>query len=277
MFLGIFLIAMLFPIAGFAYIGIGLQTAKMESFIAISCILSLISVCMFIFFFVYLKRSNDKLAYLVQEEERMKKVQKVYYETLLNREKETRQFRHDIQNHYMSIKHMMDMNEYDRLERYIASIGNMVDELNKGVYNTGNSLLDALLTYYLGKAPAGTELSVWGKATMTIDEADLCTIFSNLLKNAVEECDRIVNSNTKKYITVKLEQKGDYSVAVIANSIADKKIPESLCVSKKGENHGWGLKNVKEAMDKYGGSINIKCTDEEFSATLVFQTVNEVI
>lgn len=273
LFSAILVIEILFTVGGFSFALEYVPKGRFSVFATMICCFSLFSICALVFFFLYLKRSNDKLLYMIKKEEEMNHIQKIYYETLLEKEEATRRFRHDIKNHYMSLRQMVKEGEYEQLNKYLSQLENGITDLNRGTYNTGNKLLDVFLTYYCAKVPGDTEVKVIGTAPIAIDEIHICTIFSNLLQNAVEELHRISDEQRKKYIHVSLERHGDYSAIIMINSATGKKDVENLFSTKTDEGHGYGIGNVTAVVREVAGKIELQSTESEFCVKVILLAV----
>ncbi|MBO4616949.1 MAG: GHKL domain-containing protein [Lachnospiraceae bacterium] len=265
-FSGIFLVEIVAVVAGLEYAGKYVPSDGFVKFSLIISLLSLMGILIISYFIIYIKRFNDRLAEMLKREEELNRMQKIYYETIMKKNEDIRKFRHDIQNHYMCIKQMADGGEYEELSNYISQMQEELRCLNSGIYNTGNSVLDILLTYYCSKVPEGTKLVVDGKADLSLDEMKICTIFSNLLKNAVEELDKVADeSGNEKEFTINMIKTGDYNTIKITNTAITKKDVDNLRTMKEEEGHGLGLKNVKKAVDDLRGRIDMESSDKRFS------------
>ncbi|HRU98250.1 MAG TPA: hypothetical protein P5092_12565 [Ruminococcus sp.] len=135
-------------------------------------------------FFVYNNASKKYYQNTIRMNEKIMTAQKEYYESLLERESDTRKFRHDINNHMFCIKTLIDEGKYDEAEQYINGIDNKMGKL-KTKYSTGNSLVNAIVNDIAGKYD-GVELDWKGLVPedLKISNMDVCIIFSNLLDNA---------------------------------------------------------------------------------------------
>lgn len=97
-------------------------------------------------------------------------MQKNYYLSLLEKETETKKYRHDMNNHIICIKAFLDEKEYDNLNNYIDNLYNQTFSLvNKG-YHTGNSIIDALTNYYVENMDKSIEIELKGKIVRGLDE-----------------------------------------------------------------------------------------------------------
>ncbi len=96
-----------------------------------------------------------------------------------------------------------------------------------------------------------------------VQDIDICTIFSNILDNALESCEKsdskeivleiyIVNG---KFLTIDLANSCD-----IVPSVKDGKLVTSKLNSN---NHGFGMKSVIKTVKKYKGQVFYYFNEEE--------------
>ncbi len=83
------------------------------------------------------------------------KSQEQYYMMLLQKEEETRKFRHDINNHLNCMRLLFEEKNYDELESYFDKIGTAVLELRPEL-QIGNDLISAILKDVSDKYPEVT-------------------------------------------------------------------------------------------------------------------------
>ena len=134
---------------------------------------------------------------------------------------------------------------------------------------TGNSVLDTVLT---GKslycARHGVELTCVadGARLEFMDVMDICTIFGNVLDNAIE-CELRIPDQGKRLIHLAVFGKREFLVIQCENYCREElKFRNGLPVSTKadGAYHGYGIKSVRQAAEKYGGTVTIRHQEEWF-------------
>lgn len=100
--------------------------------------------------------------------------------------------------------------------------------------------------------------------------ADLYAIFNNPLSNAIEACCSI-QPDSKRFINLTIFKKNHLIWITIVNPIG------TPIIVKKGilqttkpdaEWHGYGLKSMKHAVNRYGGYANIEYSQDEFSIAI---------
>ena len=139
---------------------------------------------------------------------------------------------------------------------------------------TGNSVLDTVLT---GKslycARHGVELTCIadGGKLEFMDVMDICTIFGNLLDNAIE-CELRIKEREKRLIHLAVHGKKDFLVIQCQNYCPEAvEFRDGLPVSTKTDHayHGYGVKSVRHTAEKYGGTMTIHNRDGWFEVNIM--------
>lgn len=235
-------------------------------------ILTYVCIILLIFLVLHIRNIHVKLEKRAQIEYELKIMQKEYFHTLLEKEEDTRRYRHDMNNHILCISQMAEKEQAWQTLDYVQNLRKELFLTSKKVYNTGIEILDILLGHYL----VGIEeisVSVKGKSSrnLQISDVDFCVIFSNLICNAIEEIKR--QNEEGIFLEVEVKQ-GEYFTCIrISNSsnlILDK---AELPVSKKTDKkkHGIGLKNVKETIERNEGSLELLADGQVFSAVVTLR------
>lgn len=105
-----------------------------------------------------------------------------------------------------------------------------------------------------------------------IEPLDICSIFGNLLDNAIEYYDRFKDCKNK-YIDIKINTVNEFLVIKITNCLVSKIEMKNgkICTTKEKKNmHGIGLLSVKESVEKYDGYFNVNISESEYVATILF-------
>lgn len=228
-----------------------------------------------ILFLFYVRRVNEQGKRLFKTQQVLNEMQKDYYQALLEKERETKQYRHDMNSHLMYLYELLRGN--DKAEKYIKELqGNLVGIKTK-CFLTGNDILDTILNYYLSGYENG-DVSVIGKLKEPpdISDVDFCIIISNLIKNAIEDIER--EDLEEKYIRVYLKPGKNHVVIEIKNA-------SRLCIEKGNlnmktrkkdrENHGLGLINVRETVKKNGGTFELTGDGKEVTARVTLRIKTE--
>lgn len=111
-----------------------------------------------------------------------------------------------------------------------------------------------------------------------IDDLDKITMFGNILDNALEAAEDAADG----YVSVSLYM-GNYASIIfrVENNFKIKPIKkgkEYITIKRVKKEHGFGLKNVKELSEKYGGMFD--CNDSEnestFTAMLILSNMQKM-
>lgn len=188
-----------------------------------------------------------------------------YYLNLQETQNKVKRIYHDMSNHMMCIKTMSS--EQADLNNYIDEISKDLNEF-KEIYNTGNMILDIILNEKQVKCnESNIKFSCdinFSKCSL-IEMTDVCSIFSNILDNAIEACNKI--SNGEKYIKIRGTVVKSYYVIRCENSKINKvKMRNNKIITSKKDKfiHGIGLKSVKSSLKKYDGELEVNDFENEF-------------
>lgn len=221
---------------------------------------------------LYIQRLYLMMEKVVDTEKNLKEIQTVYYQGLLDKEEETRRYRHDMHNHLLYIGELAKSENAGQTAEYVESLEEKWNKISKKHYETGNMTLNILLNHYLADLE-GVKISVVGmlKRELAIEEVDLCTIFSNLIQNAVEELKR--QEGDERFFSLEIRQGRENTSITIRNS-AEIWVNrnEALKTDKEDKrNHGIGLKNVEEMVKHYSGEFSWEANGEEFKAAVLMK------
>lgn len=176
---------------------------------------------------------------------------------------------HEYKNQIMCMEALLQKKEYVELEKYITEIGGKLTDADSNI-NTNNALIDAIInTKYREMEEQGILLVMKFNemADLWMDDEDVVVILSNLLNNAIEACEKC----EEKTVKMKLMKEPDDIIVSVRNTyngeIVMKGDEIQTSKSDKAE-HGLGIKNVIEAVEKYGGSYSINHDEKEFAFSI---------
>ncbi len=197
--------------------------------------------------------------------------QKNHYEYLENREIETKKFRHDLRSHMELISNLAKNHEYDKIDEYIEQMHERIDTFGN-LITVQNSIVDAIINQYYARAEqSGVTMEVKGRFPMdcNINTYDLCTIFSNVLSNALEAA----LETEEKYISVECGYTDKSIIIIVKNSFdSQTKSGNAQWRTRKGNTdyHGYGLENIKDSVERYNGVFDIETDDNMFNVKILF-------
>lgn len=189
-----------------------------------------------------------------------------------NSNEEIRRFKHDVKGHMIVLHNYVVQKDCEGAEEYLNKIGVKLENDGTTSY-TGIVALDAIIDNYRREMVSKNIAFNWdGKCRLSgadIDLFDLCTVFENILVNAIEACEKI-SSNRVVSISVQIINK---KLCIIekntmdGNLVLDKEgIPVTTKIDKK--NHGLGTKNIRDVVTKHDGMIRFTGKDGWFEIAL---------
>lgn len=269
--IAIMMIALPATVTGLAYLGREINNPALTSKLQILTVVFLFSMIALAVFIIYVNNTNKRMKHYLEIEKTLKDTQKNYYEAMMAKEEDTRRFRHDVLNHLIALGELTKRGEMKPVADYVEEIQGDIVKIQQKCYSIGNTIIDAFLNYYVQMLEEDVEVSVTGCLTqeIAISDVELCTIFSNLIKNSVEELKK--NGEGKKYLKIKVSSGQQAFKIEISNSISGEgeiqgELPETTKKDKK--NHGIGLRNVTETVEKNEGIFEWKAADACFQTVV---------
>lgn len=260
-------------IGGLNYTSEYVDSHSIQVFAKIITILATLSILGLMSIIYYVQDTNKRLKESITTEHLLQESQQNYYETLLEKEEETRRFRHDILNHFMCIQALAEK-EPEHVADYVQDLQEKMIQIQKKCYQTGNTIVDIITNQYINQLKEQVEnvqVEISGKCTeqLGMKQADLCTVYSNLLKNAVEEIAR--QKDGKRYLKVMIFQNPSGLKIEIVNSTEGITDDSFLLQTKKKDtrNHGIGLKNVKDTVERQKGIFEYNYQENLFWVTVM--------
>lgn len=238
------------------------------SFFIASIIFSVIGILL-----IYNNNSKKHYMKVAIINEKLLETQADYYKMLLEKEDETRKFRHDMSNHIICIDALSQEKKYDEMQSYLSSLRDSLVSL-KEKYQTGHMMVNAIVNHIASKYEDVNLIWIgFLPDKLQISNMDLCVIFSNALENAffaAFQCEE----NRKVKVTVKSISN---SLALTVENNMASRVDEinGKIITKKSDkkNHGLGLMNIMESVNKNGGAFEYNYTDETFSIDIVLPNV----
>jgi len=213
----------------------------------------------------YKKQNEMYNLYMKMQEDRVKEA--------IEHDEKLRRFRHDLKNHFTALNGYASEGDLNSIKKYLFD---MTDDVKIYEYKdyTGNKALDAIIRQSLEQAKElNIEMKIVSTSIVTNRVAifDLCTIVSNLLKNAIEACEKISCIDNRK-IDVSVCSYESKIVVLIKNTfdgVVDIKNGKLVTTKEDNVNHGLGLGNVERTVKKYDGSIEFECKEGLFEVEII--------
>ena len=202
------------------------------------------------------------------------RLSKEHYEAMAMHMQEVRKLKHDMQAHINVLNLYAADSKWELLKGYLGDLAERHVVQNYKIISTDNELVDAIISDAAGKnVDNNIIIECEGKfpKDIMVPDFDLCIMFSNLLSNAVEACSKLVNSEKKIHIMIK--STNDELRIAFKNPIEWEVDVEQLgsYTSKKDKtNHGFGVGNIRDTVEKYDGNMVMSAEDGIFETVIVF-------
>lgn len=217
---------------------------------------------------IFYHRSSNHYQELARLNQSLLESRERYFQMLLEKEEETRRFRHDMSSHITCVKQLLREENVQGARAYLEELGEALEELRLK-HQTGNTLLNAIVNDMCAKYPDVT-LTWEGflPVETTLSDMDMCTIFSNLLENAFYAASQCTIEST---VDVTVKSVAGALFVMIENDrtgVIEEEKGRLLTQKEDKRNHGFGTKNVKDCIAKNGGTVNFEYTETKFIATV---------
>ncbi len=230
-----------------------------------------IAICGMIMAAIYYFNGTERYRVETRMFEEYNEQQRQYFARLLEKEQRTKQFRHDIINHLMVLQGMAEKEIVSELQIYVKDLLADISGEQYQYYDVGNDVVNTILNYYLLPLKGKCDIQVSGYMLVkTVTSKDLCTLFSNLIKNAVEAVEKV--DEVIRSVKVTINQGESFLNICVENTVEgnlrydEKGLPKTS--KKDKENHGFGLRNVQQIVEKYNGKHSFKEENGRFIANI---------
>ncbi len=235
----------------------------MTAFILIlTCIVIMLSNLVMVMF---LAVSNDGYKQRDEINRKYIKSQQTHYFYLTKNNEDIRGFRHDIISHIISIRKLNSDGDREAIDEYLNRIEEDI-HMNDKLSLVGNKVVDAIANHVLYEAKRdNVKVEITGELgeNCNVDAYDLCIIFANILSNAVEAA----AMSGEKSVKLDIQMQSEGLRILTSNSFEVVQINEKgkLETNKKDKiNHGYGLRNVYNSINKYDGKMATKIDGNKF-------------
>ncbi|HBI63078.1 MAG TPA: hypothetical protein DDY31_18050 [Lachnospiraceae bacterium] len=200
--------------------------------------------------------------------------QEKHYAELVEKNSAIKKQVHDTKNFLLILQSYIQQNKrqqaLDQLQSMLNTVGGDLIEY------TENIVLDTVLSAKIQEAsrqqiniiPA---VALYG--TLAIKTIDLALLLGNALDNAIEATVKVSEPERKKiWLTMKLQE--NILHIILKNpvkehvAIHNQSIPTS---KQNNELHGLGITNMKTIVDKYRGTFDIRCSEQQFILNIVLE------
>lgn len=153
---------------------------------------------------------------------------------------------------------------YKGVKDDVDDLHQMLNKMGQAYY-TNNRMLNIILNDKLKKAVQegiAVDVKIGNISLDGMKDVDITTIFANLLDNALEAA---VQAEGEKFIKIQAERFHDFHIIKMTNAKGHG--------CKKEGHMGIGLENVRNALKKYEGTMEIKEEKETYCIVITIPQV----
>lgn len=241
-----------------------------NSYLCIFILLALLDVFLYIILIMMQKGVDDKEEKNALQMELDNRIMLV--SETEKRYNEIKVLRHDMKHYISTAATLIAENQSLKAKEYLEEV--LEDKLlpTKGAVFTGSSIIDAILSE---KQTQCIKKNIEFKVQIDtefgdVTELDLGVIIANLIDNAVKGCEK---SETPS-ITVSIKRVKAYLKIDVNNSLESSvlnKNPDLNTTQPDHNNHGFGIRSVRDIAAKYDGKVMFNEDNKTFLAVVILK------
>ena len=225
--------------------------------------------CLFLLLFLYQKNSTYLRCQkdIAQQEIRELELKYEYYKEKQKDEEKVRSVYHDMKNHLLVLQKQINSPETAEMVEKLQSQVAMYEDYE----HTGNDILDIILKE---KSETARERNIALSVIVNLNDVDfiepldISTIFGNGLDNAIEASEKLPEE--QRAILVKAgKMQNFFSVRIENNCLQNSRNTKNRTTKADDFLHGFGISNMRKAVEKYDGQLTIKCENGKFTLKIL--------
>lgn len=165
----------------------------------------------------------------------------------------------------------LNRDKIKEVNNYINEIGDVLETESDSI-STNHVIVDAILnTKYSEMMEKNIVFAfrINDLSQLMISDEDIVVILSNLLNNAIEACEKC---HKRRIIKLKFVMEKNVTIISVKNTFENELVRhDGVFLTTKNEetDHGIGIGNIANVIEKYGGFYVIKPDDGEFYFSIV--------
>lgn len=239
------------------------NSVDMLEIIGIVSILLFLIIIIVYYFFDNLKRESDQQKQMLNEQ--MVNFEEKRYTEMKEMSNSISKLKHNLKHVLINIENKIKENKLDEAEEDLHSYMGEINKINV-FRNFDSNVLDFLLNKVINEAEEKKycfKYSVNLKRELIINDNDYMILLGNALENAIQYAEE------KREIEVMIQQKNEFALFVVSNTVSAEFNLENLNYSNKGKGHGYGVKSMFEIVDKNNGFLSYKIENNRLICSIL--------
>lgn len=242
-----------------------LKLDRFQTILAVTCVF----VCCSAYFYYRFREIQREQEYISRQNQLLEK----NYQAAEESYESNARLYHDMRNHFSLIQNYLADGKVGEAQEYLEKISG---SSSAGLIEqwTGIEAIDYILSQKTTAARQQgikTDINAEYPKDCKIDPVDLCTILTNLLDNAIEACIK-QPEEVEKMLSVTIRRIHQFIIIRITNTSTSAPVIRNgrFVTSKQDrQHHGWGMKSVKAAIEKYNGTMEYDYSDLLFTVSIM--------
>lgn len=190
------------------------------------------------------------------------------YRQMEQRLRDTSLLRHEWKNQIAALRLLARRESFEELERTLAQMDSRLTRLSNARYSDNFTANVILQNAAARAADLGVTFTVSAPLPekLGIDESDLCSLLINMLDNALDAASKAAGS---RKVSVGMKVVQDILSVKCENSYSGPLQPDEnggfASTKPAPEEHGWGIRQMRQIAEKYNGILDITSTDSRFT------------
>lgn len=234
------------------------------NFIFHTIIAVLLILFILISYVLFMQYKKKQTSLSIQELSNIRQYQQKYYDAIQHKKNESEKAKNSFYKDLETISILLEEHQYEKALLLTSNLTSHIKQFHIYPF-CSNNIINAVIcdkesACHKDQIPIQVNLQI-GDCN-SVEGLHLCSIFSNLLDNAIEAC-KTVSSPTERFILLTALQQGDYL------HIKAKNPAKSLVTPKEG--HGYGQKILNDIAKKYSGEFRTQFKNQIYEAYLTIQ------
>lgn len=241
------------------YIKINLKTASVMFGIVGS-----IFADIFLLYTLLRQQQMQELSRTLYEVEVAWEREKNHYTEIENKRDELAKIRHDLNEQLFVMSELLKNKEYEKVREMLNTLIRYVASTREPIY-CADPILNAVMSEN-EKLCQNKGIQLYYEFDITsplrLNPVTICSIFSNLLRNAIAAAEVITDKERQKYISVRAKEQGDYVYTEVENSYEK---------HDRGVRKGYGQEILRSIADQLNGRLDINAENGIYKVCMMVE------
>lgn len=226
---------------------------------------------MFAILLYRVNRQHEMEAEIVRLKQTQAEILERDYQALRKTYTDNAKLYHDLHNHIEAIYQCLTQGDITTAVKYCEDLRTPVREISQTVW-TGDKAADYLISSKMALAEqmkVKTKVNIEYPYNTNIRSVDLTTILGNLLDNALEAVETAAGD--LRFLSLTIRRINDMLIIKVKNGCKEAPMIQGgqLQTTKKDTGfHGWGIKSVLAAAQRYDGTVDTDFQNGVFQAVV---------